>query len=193
MPWRAPLTTALLAVALAQDPVPSQQADPGRTPVVLDRVVAVVGDRIITASDVRLEQALLRFDPSPVEVLQQRRYESALEFLVDTAVIRDLAGDIAIYAPSTVEVQRRFDGLRTHFDTRLSFRAFLRGNGLDAEVLAGRLYARMVAERYVARNVQLASEAAGDNRDEAYIRYLEWVTSERERVPIRAVPPQDPR
>lgn len=193
MPWPVPLSTVLLAVALAQDPAGSAAPDQGSMPVVLDRVVAVVEDRIITASDVRLEAALVRFDPSPIEVLQQRRREDALEVLIDAAVIRNLAGDIAIYAPSTAEVQRRFDGLRTHFDTRLAFRAFLRENGLDAEVLAGRLYARMVAERYVARNVQLASEAAGDNKTESYIRYLEWVASERERVPIRRVPQQDPR
>jgi hypothetical protein len=156
-------------------------------------VVAVVEDRIITASDVRLESALVRFDPSPIEVLQQRRGEDTLEMLVDAAVIRNLAGDIAIYAPTTAEVQRRFDGVRTHFDTRLAFRTFLRGHGLSAEVLAGRLYARMVAERYVARNVQLASEAAGEDTDAAYIRYLEWMTTERERVSIRRVAPQAPR
>ena len=193
MPWPVPLTTALLAVALAQEPAGPAVPAQGNTPVVLDRVVAVVEDRIITASDVRLEAALARFDPSPIEVLQQRRREDALEVLIDAAVIRNLAGDIAIYAPSTAEVQRRFDGLRTHFDTRLAFGAFLRGHGLDAEVMAGRLYARMVAERYVARNVQLASDAAGETDSQAYIRYLEWVASERERVPIRRVPQQAPQ
>ena len=193
MPWPAPLPTLLLAVALAQDQAASTPPSQSNKPLVIDRVVAVVEDRIITASDVRLETALARFDPSPIEVLQQRRSEDALEVLIDAAVIRNLAGDIAIYAPSTAEVQRRFDGLRTHFDTRLAFRDFLRGHGLNAEVLAGRIYARMVAERYVARNIQLASEAAGEDRNEAYIRYLEWVTSERERMPIRRVPQQVPR
>ena len=184
------LPTALLAAALAQDPPgPAVPAQPD-APVLLDRVVAVVQDRIITASDVRLEEALARFDPSPIEVLQRRRSESPVEVLIDAAVIRSLAGDIALYAPSTTEVQRRYDAVRTHFDTRLAFQAFLRGHGLSSEVLAGRLYARMVAERYVGRNVQLASEAAGESASESYTRYLEWVATERERVSLRRVPAQ---
>lgn len=184
------LPTTLLAAALAQDPPgPAVPAQPD-APVLLDRVVAVVQDRIITASDVRLEEALARFDPSPIEVLQRRRSESPIEVLIDAAVIRSLAGDIALYAPSTTEVQRRYDAVRTHFDTRLAFQAFLRGHGLSSEVLAGRLYARMVAERYVGRNVQLASEAAGESASESYTRYLEWVATERERVSLRRVPAQ---
>lgn len=187
MPWSVLVVVALFATATAQPDTTRPLPD---RPVVVDRVVSVVGDRIITLSDVRLEEALRRWDPSPVEMLQRRRQEDTLALLVDAAVVRNLAGEIAIYTPSTPEVQRRVDGIRARFDTRDDFDAFLRQHGLTIESLAGRLYARMVTERYVARNIELAATSAGDSPDEAYARYLEWIEPERARVEIRMVPPQ---
>lgn len=172
-----------LLVAL-QPPALCQTTD---APVMLDRVVAVVGDRIITASDVRLERALADRDPSPVAALARRQREGSLEAVVDGAIVRKLAGDIAIYAPSTTEVSQRVAALRQSWPDPADYARFLGAMGLDEERLAGRIYSRMVIERYVYRNVTLASETAGESPDVAWDRYQSWIGRERSRVEIRYV------
>lgn len=184
------LLAALAPTASAQEPPPT--ALPSE-PAVVDRVVAVVGDRIITASDVRLEEALAHRDPSPVDMLRRRQQADAGELLIDAAVVRNLAGDIAIYAPTTLEVQRRLAALRATWSDDVSWERFLALHGMTSERLAGRLYSRMVVEAYVFRSVGLAAQTAGESADAADARYIDWVTAERTRVDVRRVEPMEDR
>ncbi len=174
-------------------PAQAQAPEGPSAPLVLDRVLVVVGDRIVTGSDLRLELELARRDPCPVPALEARRRADPLELLVDAAVVRNLAGNIAIYAPSPTEVQQRLARLRASWVDPDDWARFLLFNGLDEDRLAGRLYSRMVVERFVYRNVGIASEAAEESDAEALERYLAWIQAARDPVEIRAVDPrQDP-
>lgn len=157
----------------------------------IDRVVASVGDRVITASDVMLERALRQRDPSPVPAIQARRGDP-LEALIELALARGLAGDIAVYEPSPAEVRERLASLRQGWVDPRAWAAFLDSVGHTEEQLAGALYSRMMAERYVARNVTMPARSRADDAadaDEAATdAYARWAAEQRRRVGVRIIP-----
>lgn len=118
-----------------------------------DRVRYVVGTRIVTASDVRLEAALALHDRSPMTLPGPSDPETRA---VDMAVLRERAGDAVIYRPSPSDVRGRLDRLRSACGTEWS--TFLDAWGLDEQRLEGILFSRMVVERYVLRNAPRAAE-----------------------------------
>lgn len=183
------MRTLLLAIAIAWSTGVHAQAPAG--PVVVDRVVATVGDRVITASDVLLETALAERDPSPVPEIQQRRSDP-LDALIDLALARAEAGDISVYAPSTMEVRDRLAALRARWADPRDWTSFLQQVGHGEDQLAGALYSRMVAERYIQRNV--TGPARGRTEDPAHAAqaaeaaYARWSAEQRQRVRIRSVP-----
>ncbi len=187
-----PLTLLLLALLVAGP----ARADPGgaREPALLDRVVAVVGDRIITQSDVALEGALASRDPSPVAVIQERRGEP-LEALIDLAIARALAGDVSLYQPTQSQVRERLAAVRGTWSDPRDWEAFLARTGHSEEQLAGALYSRIIAERYVLRNVtsrvEGRADAADASQEAARLAYARWITEQRQRVLVRVVPPLD--
>jgi len=124
-------------------------------------------------------------------VLQARRSDP-LQFMVDAAIIRGLAGDVAVYQPSWGDVEGRLEHLRQSWPDPADYQAFLVAHGLNDDRLAGILYSRMVVERYVQRNVGLAAEAAGDTPQQYADRYADWIGQLREQVLVRQVPPFDP-
>lgn len=191
---RPPLLPALLLVALALGPVARAAPPPPPGPVLLDRVVAVVGDRIITASDVALERELAQRDPSPVAVIQERRREP-LEALIDLAIARSLAGDVSLYQPTQSQVRERMGAVRGSWVDPREWEAFLDRTGHSEEQLAGALYSRIIAERYVLRNVTSRAEGRASDREEgldaARRAYARWIADQRQRVLIRVVPPLD--
>lgn len=120
------LLLSLAAPALAEAP---------GGPVVVDRVVAAVGDRVITASDVELERALARWDPSPVPAIQARR-DDPLQALVDLALARGQAGDISVYEPSPADVRERLAAVRGSWPDPREWAAFLATVGHTEEQLS---------------------------------------------------------
>lgn len=150
---------------------------------VVDRILHVVGERIVTQSDLAFEAALDPLDQSPVPALDAADYPLE-ERLVDFAIVRDLAGDIAIYAPSPAEVRARWEKVRASWPSREEHDAFLARWGLDDERLMGQLYSRMVVERYVLRNL---APARGEGLDEAAwtALYRPWIARLREQATIR--------
>lgn len=152
--------------------------------VIVDRIVAVVGERLVLASDLRLEEALKEIDPSPVVLL--RSSGDPLQDAIDRAIIRGLAGSTAVYSPTALEVRARGERIRSKFKDEPSWQRFLDLHGLDSDRLAGMLYSRLVTERYVLRNVE---QSARTEDPVAY--YLEWMSQHRARVAIRLVPEND--
>ncbi len=155
-------------------------------PLLLDRVVAVVGDRLVLASDVALERALSEHDPRPFPI-GERADRDALEVAIDAAIIRGLAGDVTVYQPTAAQVRERLDALRETWENPGEYVRFLSAFGLDEERLSGVLYARIVVERYVQRVVVLQSQAAGETEDQLRARYDAWIEGAREQVQIRRV------
>ncbi len=138
--------------------------EPGMPPVpaapqTVDAVVCVVGDRVITQSDVVLEDALSVRDPSSVPPWS-RRARPASERLVDAAVLRLAAGDVSVYRPSEVDVLARVERLRTREGPAAAM-AFLARWGLDEGGLQALVYRRMVVERFVVRALSTRAAASG--------------------------------
>lgn len=187
------LVLLLTALALG-GPGPSLAAEDGAVgpePMVLDRVVAVVDDRIILASDVALEQEISRREAPTAGGLVWLRSDP-LESLIDAAVIRGLAGDVAIYQPSAAEVRARQLTLRESFEQPTDYAAFLLHFGLNEDRLAGVLYAREVVERYVQRNLLLGANSASVDPVALSARYDAWINQARERASIRHIAPWSP-
>jgi hypothetical protein len=123
---------------------------------VVDRVVVEVEDQLVMASDIRLEQVLGGLDDSPSPFWDLERTD-ALSRLVEAAVFRELAGDVALYQPLDSEVIDRVVVIRSRFPSDASWGAFLSFWGLDEIALARILRRRMIVERFLARNLQVPS------------------------------------
>jgi hypothetical protein len=128
-------------------------------PRTVDAMVCVVGDRVITRSDVVLEESLAARDPSSVPPWS-RRDRPALERLVDAAVLRLAAGDVSVYRPGEGDVLARVERLRAREGPSATM-AFLARWGLDEGGLQALLYRRMVVERYVVRALSTRAAASG--------------------------------
>ena len=122
---------------------------------VIDRVVAVVEEQLITASDVALEADLSRIDTSPVP-FWSRSHGDALHRLIDAAVIREIARDVALYKPSDEQIGARLATMREGLADRDSWHGFLSGRGLDEEALRAVMERRMVVEAYLLRNIAVS-------------------------------------
>lgn len=185
---------AILLALLLWCVAPGRAAPPAG-PVVIDRVVASVGDRVITRSDVALERVLRTRDPSPVAAIQARR-DDPLEALVDLALARGQAGDIAVYEPSAVDVRERVAAVRGGWPDPREWVAFLERVGHTEEQLAGALYSRMVVERFVLRNITAPARGRADDPAKAAsaadAAYGRWVAEQRRRVNVRIIPPLSP-
>ena len=154
------------------------------TPALIDRVVVVVDDRIVTASDIALEEDLSLRIPSPVLALALRTPTDAL---IDRALIRGLASAVGVYQPSAIDVRQRLIAIEATFSGPEEWSAFLNRHGLSEDDLAGRLFSQMVVERYVRRNIELVSQANKESREEYLARYNEWITAHRAVSQIRVV------
>lgn len=151
---------------------------------VIDRVVAVVEEQLITASDVALEGDILRYDASPVP-FWSRRHGDALHRLIDAAVIRELTGDVALYRPTDEQVGARVEAMRDRFDDRARWQAFLSSRGLDEDGLRVLIERRMIVESYLTRNIAIPV-----SQDDAFVAAVEALLDPVEkRLRIREVPP----
>lgn len=124
---------------------------------VVDRVVAVVGQQVVLASDIRFEEEIAHLDQSPLPFWDAGRV-TPLRRLLEAAVIRSSAGDLALYAPPDEAVRDRLEVLRGRFVSRADWEEFQRRWGLDEAGLLSVLRRRMVVERYLFRNLQLSPD-----------------------------------
>lgn len=149
--------------------------------VVVDRIVAVVGERLVLQSDISLESALTSLESE--SGLEPHLWAvEPLQAAIDRAILRGLAGNAAIYVPPESEVQNHVARLRAQFPTLERWVEFLRENGLDPDRISSLVYSRLVVARYVQRNL---------SRHEGMTpraSYEAWMTVHRARTPLRMVP-----
>lgn len=151
----------------------------------VDRVLWVVESQLVLASDVHLDRVLTSLDASPSAFWDLPR-ERADQRAVQAAMIRGLAGDVALYEPSEEEVRARVEAIRMRFRDRTAWQSFLAGWGLDEDSLATALRRRMVVERYLARNIN-----ADPSDTEAWAAAVHELLGEvRDRLRIREVAPR---
>jgi hypothetical protein len=121
---------------------------------VVDRVVVVVEDQLILQSDIELEAVVASLDKS-TSPFWDRNPNDPRERLIEAAILRHLAGDVALYQPGEEEVRSRAELVRRRFESRAKWLAFLNEWGMDETALRSTLRRRMVTERYVGRNLQV--------------------------------------
>ncbi|MFH1468231.1 MAG: hypothetical protein ABIO70_27840 [Pseudomonadota bacterium] len=155
----------------------------------MDRVLAVVGDRVVTTWDLLLEEALQGHVACPEAPLCDPA-RAPLDRLVDRAIIRGLAEDTPTYRPRPEEVQARLAALRETWTDPAGYHETLRSLGLSEEDLTGLLYSRVVAERYIQRQVGLPVLAAGGDAAAYHDRYRAWIEEQRDHVRVRTVEPE---
>ncbi len=157
-----------------------------------DRIVAFVGNRVVTSSDIELENAISPYMSCPEKVLCDPHFD-ALERLLNLAVIHELAGDASIYKPSNEDVEHRLRVFLGRWPSTDDLHRMFRRFGLDEDSMAAFLYSRMVAEHYVNRIIRLPlfmSSGEDGISYQAYLeRYIEWITLQRKTAPIRYVEP----
>lgn len=181
---RSTLFTVVSLCLCAPAPLFCQDAGAERT----DRVIAVVGDRVVTAWDRAFEEAMTGHMGCPEAVLCDEK-RPLDERLADLAVIRGLAGDAAAYKPTLEELERRLAALRASWVVPGGYHDCLELLGLNEDELTGLLYSRMVVERFVQRNVGLPVAAVGGGPQEYARRYESWIAEQRAQVSIRFIPP----
>jgi hypothetical protein len=130
----------------------------------VDRIVAVVGDELVLASEIAIEEAIAEAD-TPVTPFWKPEHKTPFERLTDAALVRHTAGDIGVYSPSADEVKARIEIIRHHFKNRGSWTLFLERWMLDESTLKVLVRRRMVVERYLSRNISVKLE-----REEAWLR-----------------------
>ncbi len=150
--WQAPhrgglarlMDLLLVIIALAAAPV--------ATAGTIDRVVAVVEDELVLASEVSVDQALGAHDTSvyPFWIATG----PAEQHLIHQAVLRSLAGNLALYQPTDDDVRQRSRLFRDTFAETTSYAAFLDQWGLTESDLEDWLRRRLVIERFLGRNLR---------------------------------------
>lgn len=148
----------------------------------LDRVVAVVGDQLVLSSDIDLLSALQDRDPHGLPI-----WAPSATIAVDTAAIRELAGDVSVYAPRPDQVSARLDSVRDAFDTYGAFNSFLSTRGMTEADLHAVLRRRLVVEKFIQRNVDISQS------DPNFAAEVQRMFSQaRERVVIRVIDKKSP-
>ena len=137
----------------------------------VDSVLSVVGERVVTESDLALAQVLTERDPSPVPALNVGP-EGALERVEDQRLIRGQAGKVRLYQPSRRALQARLDALRRTFPAPGEWEAFLVRWGLSEDEIRILLLNRMVLESAVLRSM---GTPAGPDDDDWLDRYEAWL------------------
>jgi len=162
-------------------------AAPVATAVVADRAVAIVGNTVLTASDVRLHKALIQLDPSEVPIFKEGP-GSAQEHAIQATAIRIMAGKIPVYQPSQKQTKARLERFEDQWETPDTYRDFLRTHGLSPERLATVLRRRQIVERVAFRALGLPS----DDPEEWSQRFEVWLKAETKSVMIRLIAAQTP-
>jgi peptidyl-prolyl cis-trans isomerase SurA len=142
------LSAGLLLVLAAAWPLAAQQTAP--VPAMLDRVVAVVGDSIVLASDVEEElvqlQASGQVATSDPQALQQLRRQILDEMVSDQLLVQAALRDSLSVSPEEVEsaVRNQIANLQRNFPTEAAFEQELRQQ-LGLSLLE---YRNMLAREY---------------------------------------------
>jgi hypothetical protein len=154
---------------------------------VVDRVVVIVDDELVLASDMELEAVLSGLDRSP-SPFWTRAHGTPQERLTEAAIVRILAAGVSLFDPPADEVAARVTRLRERLGDNQSWNIFLALWGLDDAAVARLIRRRMVVERYLARNI-----AEDPNDVEKWLSACHELLAEvRQRLTVREVAQRGP-
>lgn len=135
----------VITLTLLQSPALSRE-------VVADRVVVVVDEELVLASEVRLEAVLTGLD-SPSLPFWTLDNGTSLERMEQAAIVRALAAGVDLYDPPSQEIEERLARLRERFGRPESWSAFKQLWGLDQRSMTRIVRRRLLVERYLSRNL----------------------------------------
>jgi len=172
----------------------AQSTEPLPIEARIDRVISVVGDAIVTESDLRLEQELLRHDTVSCPAMGPPQ-TNVLGLIEERRVLHRLAAERTLYVPARKAVSERLDLLSQNLGPE--FEDFKKRWGLTAKGLETLIRDRMVEEAYVEANLgrTLRAEQTSEGQDwEKRYRqaYRPWIDSRKGNVPIRRLPDTSP-
>jgi hypothetical protein len=124
---------------------------------VVDRVVVVVDEELVMLSEVQLEEALSTLDVTN-SPFWSANHNTAVDRLIDAAVVRQVAGEVRLYEPPEKSVRNRVELIRRRFGGRLPWLEFLERWGLDEAQLRIIVRRRMVVERFLDRNLSVSTD-----------------------------------
>jgi hypothetical protein len=180
----------VLGIALAPEALGTDVQAPGA--VLADRVVSVLGESIVTATEVGFEEALHPHVESHIPPLANPDMK-ALQRLEDMRMLLLLAGDVPLYAPDRTQLDARLAAVRSTWDGEKAYLAFLARWGMTEGDLRSHLRNRMVVESYIHRNVGLSLEWESGQVGWATVyitAYETWITPRRSETRVRRIPAQ---
>lgn len=119
---------------------------------VVDRVVFVVEEELVLASEVRLEAVITGVDVAPLP-FWTRAHATPTERLEKAALVRALTKGMVLYDPEPSEVQARLEAIQRRIGGPEAWRAFRQLWGLDDDAARRLVRRRMLVERYLSRNL----------------------------------------
>jgi hypothetical protein len=137
---RTPVLTGVVLAALCLGPAYGER---------IDRVVSVVGERVVTETDLLLEEELRARDPSPVPALSQ----GGVQALEDQRWIRGHAGQVRVYQPNRRALEARIAALRRTFEAPGEWEDFLARWGMSEDTIRALMLNRMIVETTVLRTL----------------------------------------
>ncbi len=157
------LAVALLATALpasaspdAATPPPTDSLEGGE---LVDAVVAVVGRRIVTLSQLRTEARLSLAEHGAVEEADGQLGDELLAATLDLVIGEDLveeeASRLQIFDVPMAETQAALEALSARFPSQAAFQAFLARHGIRAEAARAILRRGLRAQRYIENRLRL--------------------------------------
>lgn len=150
---------------------------------VVDRVVLVVEDELVLASDIRLEAVLTTLDDAPLPFWRRAHHDPARR-MEEAALIRAMAAGVQLYQPDDADVAARVAAIRARLGPDDAWVAFKSLWGLDDDAVTGLVRRRMIVERFLSRNLPESPDDA-DRWLEACHALLDQV---RPRYRIRRIP-----
>ncbi len=181
--WGFVLGNSLFSTALGSD-----VQEPGAA--LADRVVSVLGESIVTSTEVGFEEALHPHVETPIPPLANPE-TAALQRLEDMRILLLLAGDVPLYAPDRTQLDARLAAVRSTWDGEKAYLAFLAQWGMSETDLRSHLHGRMVVESFIHRNVGLSLEWESEQvgwADVYITTYERWITPHRDEARVRRIP-----
>ena len=159
---------SLLAVVLAA-PALAQQPELGP---VIEEVVAVVGDRVVTRSDLELEARVVLVDNGGVEAafgaIDAETMGSVLDWLLNQLLIHAEAERLQVFEVSADEVAREVERFRRRFGDPTAWRHFLATQDVGLERIASIFRRNLRVRRYLESRVKLTVRVGAEEVEAFY-------------------------
>ena len=168
-------------VALVHAAEPSADSEPSAATVV-DRAVVLVGEAVVTQSDILLHAAMTVHDPSFLPILQSTIDESERD-IIDATIVRQTAGRVPVYQPTRDQVDIRMTRFMDQWPTKNAYRLFMDTHGLTEDRIRVLLRRRAVVERVVVRALGTPKEDLAGWTE----RFDAWMTSTRASARVRRI------